>query len=132
MNAGSEVRKGRDMKTLLATIAAIGIWATTGSEAQAQGAHFRVGRVHVDVGHPHRGYYGGHAHRYSHYGIYGGYYAQPYQAHYRGYHGGYGHSHWHDTSHYDYHPGGYVRHYDHYDYVPGHYDYHHEGHWDHH
>jgi hypothetical protein len=116
-------------KTFIAIIAAVGITAVSSNEAKADGAHFRLGGLHVDVGNPH----GSYAYRgYRSYNNYGGYRYQPYSRHYSGYRGGHGHAHWHDTSHYDYHPGGFQRHYDHYHYVPGHYDFHREGHWDHH
>jgi hypothetical protein len=98
--------------------------ASESNEANAQGIHFGAGPVHVDVGNPHGGWYGG-----SYRSYYGGH-----GIHHRAYSQGHldrGHS-WHDTSHYDYHPGGFVRHRNHYHYVPGHYDYHQTGHWDHH
>lgn len=91
-------------------------------QAQAQGVHFQARGLHIDVGHPHRGYYRGHT---SHY-------PSTWRGNY--WHGG-GHwnrNHvWHDTTHLDYHPGQYVPHYNHYHYVPGHFDVHHSGHWDH-
>lgn len=116
------------MKTLVLTMAALGLFALTGNEAQAQGVHFQAGGLHFDVGNPH-GSYHSRWHHYSHrprVSYYGS------RSHGYGRGGGHGHSHWHDTSHYDYYPGGYVRHYDHYDYVPGHYRFHRDGHWDHH
>lgn len=93
-------------------------------EVKAQGVHFGVGRVHVDVGNPHGRWNGGN-YRTAYYGsptIYR-------QAYSHGRWGG-GH-HWHDTSHYDYHPGGFERHGNHFHYVPGHWDYHQTGHWHH-
>lgn len=115
----------KSMKLLGAALLVACVWGSNTNEANAQGIHFGVGRVHLDVGNPHGGRYDG---RYG--GNYRGYYGGRHQVYHGGYWGG-GHS-WHDTSHYDYHPGGFVQHYNHYDYVPGHYDYHQTGHWDHH
>lgn len=109
-----------------AVVLAMSSFAGGANDAQAQGIHFGSGRVHVDIGNPHGGWYGGAYNRH-----YGGGHRQ--HSYYRGGHGGHygGNHYWHDTSHYDYHPGGFQRHYDHYDYVPGHYDYHQTGHWHH-
>ncbi|HRX80733.1 MAG TPA: hypothetical protein P5307_16805 [Pirellulaceae bacterium] len=112
-------------KLVLAFGAVIGLGLVGMGTAEVQaaspfGLHFGNGRVHVDIGNPHRGYssyyrgnvYGGH---------YGGHYG-----------GGRGHYDYHDTTHYDWHPGQYYRHGGHYDYVPGHYDLHRSGHYDYH
>jgi hypothetical protein len=119
------------MKTrmLLSTvlIAVAGVVASA-DNATAQGVHFGVGALHIDVGNPHysSGWYGG-----SHYRG-RGYYSGRHNSYYGGHRGhGHGGHYWHDTSHYDYHPGGYVRHRNHYHYIPGHWDFHETGHWHH-
>jgi hypothetical protein len=129
--------------TLMIVCAAAFVAVGSAETAQAQDVHLGVGRLHVDVGHPHRAHYGA-----SGYGRYG--YVKPkpftWNTHYRHFseaydhgHGRYrsyyrpgvgSHHHWHDTTHYDYHPGGYVPHFNHYHYAPGHYDLHRSGHWD--
>jgi len=97
-------------------------------EAEAQGIHFGLGRLHVDVGNPHRGFHSNYGRvyqprRYARSVIYGDYG-----------HGGFGHgrrtARYHDTSHFDYIPGHYVPHGNHFDYIPGRTVFHREGHWD--
>lgn len=91
--------------------------------ADAKGFHFRSGSVHVDIGNPHRTYYGssighpGHGHR-AYYPSQSWGWHQPAHT-------------WHDTSHWDYNPPQLLWHGNHYDYIPGHYNWHQDGHWDH-
>ncbi|MEX0715633.1 MAG: hypothetical protein WD066_03565 [Planctomycetaceae bacterium] len=105
------------MKRLLLGIAAlVGLFAITGSTAQAQWGH---GGSH----------YGANS-----YGTTSGYgFANPYSY---GGHGGYGNwgfssPRWHDTTHFDYHPSSFVPHGNHLHVQPGHYDSHRSGHWHH-
>jgi hypothetical protein len=124
--SNKRVKKMRSRMMMGAVVLAVAGMVASADESAAQGIHFGVGAVHVDVGNPHynRGFYGG-----GYYGGGGNFYRRT--SYYHG--GGHGHGghRWHDTSHYDYHPGEYVRHRNHYHYVPGHYDWHQTGHWHH-
>lgn len=123
-------------KHLVAATAAVALCFVAGAEsAEARGFHFQSGRVHVDVGNPHRAYYGGQTNRYRGYNHTVGYGNRGYQqrSFYGGGNGGHGrHGGWHDTSHYDWHGPSLQRHGNHFDLVPGHYDFHRTGHYDRH
>lgn len=123
-------------KYLVAATAAVALCFVAGAEqAEARGFHFQSGRVHVDVGNPHRSFYGGGRSYGGGYGHTVGYGNRGYnQSFYRGAHGGGhgGHGAWHNTSHYDWHAPSLRRHGNHFDLVPGHYDYHRTGHYDRH
>ena len=106
-----------------AAILAFTFLGANGDTAQAKhrGFHFSSGGVHVDIGNPHRTYYGGGWGGYGHSAYYPSHsYCWHQPAHT-----------WHDTSHWDYHGPSLQWHGNHYDYVPGHYDWHQDGHWDH-
>ncbi len=101
-------------------------------QAEARGFHFSNGRVHVDVGSPHRSY-GSYYNSYHGGRNYSNHYRVGYGSHYNNHSRvGYGGHSWHDTSHYDWHPTEYRRHGNHVDVTPGHYDWHQTGHVDHH
>lgn len=102
--------------------------AATAETVKAQGFHVGAGPLHVDVGYPHYGQYGGHL-NYGNAGYWGG--ARAYGGYGAGYHGGWAaHRDWHDTTHFDYSPRAFAPHRRHFHYVPGHYDVHSGGHWD--
>lgn len=107
--------KGMIMKTLVRTLAAVGLILGAQSMASAQ-----IGSC------PHGGASYG-------YGSYGGgnYQVSPYPG------GNFGGGYYppatvptyHNTTHFDYHPAQYVPHGNHYHYTPAHYDLHRTGHW---
>ena len=111
-------------KLLVPAVAVVAFsFAGLGAEqAEAGGFHFSSGRVHVDVGTPHRSYYVQPS--------YSSYYYQsiPRSSYYGGGYGWGGGPSCYNQGHYDYHAPSYQWHGNHFDYMPGHYDYHQGGH----
>src|SRR3972149_3362898 len=98
---GKETAMKASVLSLATILMTLLIAGTSAPSAQAQGFHFGVGGVHVDVGNP-RGYYGNYSH---YYGGCGGYGSYPYTTYYGGDGGWGGHTGWDDTTHVEPHPG---------------------------